>query len=190
MLAHRATRTEIVPRRVVEAWSRVNCRILALYRIKRNQFTPNVPTEALHVTTRLKSFCWRVQQLAGNGGFAPPPDHCGSKIAADPATLAEVSRQPRCTHRRSHQQVQAAASSRARGIGRRIADSLRVAGCGGRGFLIVTRSLRASMQEIDERKAAQEPGRLSDASVWEFDKFAIWRPGARTGRVRATCPGL
>jgi hypothetical protein len=79
MLAHRATRTEIVPRRVVEAWSRVNCRILALYRIKWNQFTPNVPTEALHVTTRLKSFCWRVQQLAGNGGFAPPPDHCGSK---------------------------------------------------------------------------------------------------------------
>jgi type II secretory pathway predicted ATPase ExeA len=29
-----------------------------------------VPTEALHVTTRLESFCWRVQQLAGDGGFA------------------------------------------------------------------------------------------------------------------------
>jgi general secretion pathway protein A len=29
-----------------------------------------VPTEALHLTTRLESFCWRVQQLAGEGGFA------------------------------------------------------------------------------------------------------------------------
>ena len=29
-----------------------------------------MPTEALHLTTRLESFCWRVQQLAGEGGFA------------------------------------------------------------------------------------------------------------------------
>jgi hypothetical protein len=44
--------------------------MLALYGLKWNPFTPNVPTEALHVTTRLESFCWRVQQLAGDGGFA------------------------------------------------------------------------------------------------------------------------
>src|SRR4249920_2677909 len=44
--------------------------MLALYGLKWNPFTPNVPTEALHVTTRLQSFCWRVQQLAGEGGFA------------------------------------------------------------------------------------------------------------------------
>jgi hypothetical protein len=31
---------------------------------------PRVPTEALHVSTRLESVCWRVQQLAGDGGFA------------------------------------------------------------------------------------------------------------------------
>src|SRR6516164_3621250 len=44
--------------------------MLALYGLKWNPFTPNVPTEALHVTPRLESFCWRVQQLAGDGGFA------------------------------------------------------------------------------------------------------------------------
>jgi len=48
----------------------VNTKMLALYGLKWNPFTPNVPTEALHVTTRLESFCWRVQQLAGDGGFA------------------------------------------------------------------------------------------------------------------------
>jgi type II secretory pathway predicted ATPase ExeA len=44
--------------------------MLALYGLKWNPFVPNVPTEALHVTTQLESFCWRVQQLAGEGGFA------------------------------------------------------------------------------------------------------------------------
>ena len=48
----------------------MNNKMLALYGLKWNPFTPNVPTEALHVTTRLQSFCWRVQQLAGDGGFA------------------------------------------------------------------------------------------------------------------------
>ena len=44
--------------------------MLALYGLKWNPFIPSVPTEALHVSTRLESFCWRVQQLAGEGGFA------------------------------------------------------------------------------------------------------------------------
>src|ERR1700719_477968 len=44
--------------------------MLALYGLKWNPFAPNVPTEALHVTPRLESFCWRGQQLAGEGGFA------------------------------------------------------------------------------------------------------------------------
>jgi type II secretory pathway predicted ATPase ExeA len=48
----------------------VNNKMLALYGLKWNPFTPNVPTEALHVTPRMESFCWRVQQLAGDGGFA------------------------------------------------------------------------------------------------------------------------
>ena len=48
----------------------MNNKMLALYGLKWNPFAPTVPTEALHVTTRLESFCWRVQQLAGDGGFA------------------------------------------------------------------------------------------------------------------------
>ena len=48
----------------------MNNKMLALYGLKWNPFTPNVPTEALHVTPRVESFCWRVQQLAGDGGFA------------------------------------------------------------------------------------------------------------------------
>ena len=44
----------------------MNNKMLALYGLKWNPFAPNVPTEALHVTPRLESFCWRVQQLAGS----------------------------------------------------------------------------------------------------------------------------
>lgn len=43
----------------------MNSKMLALYGLTWNPFTHNLPTEALHVTPRLESFCWRVQQLAG-----------------------------------------------------------------------------------------------------------------------------
>ena len=48
----------------------MNKKLLALYGLKWNPFAPGVPVEALHVTTRLESFCWRVRQLIGEGGFA------------------------------------------------------------------------------------------------------------------------
>jgi len=48
----------------------VNKKLLALYGLKWNPFAPDVPAEALHVTPRTESFCWRVEQLAGEGGFA------------------------------------------------------------------------------------------------------------------------
>jgi general secretion pathway protein A len=48
----------------------VNKKMLALYGLKWNPFAPDVPVEALHVTRRIESFCWRVQQLVGEGGFA------------------------------------------------------------------------------------------------------------------------
>jgi general secretion pathway protein A len=48
----------------------VNKKLLALYGLKWNPFAPDVPVEALHVTRRIESFCWRVEQLAGEGGFA------------------------------------------------------------------------------------------------------------------------
>ena len=43
---------------------------LALYGLKWNPFAPDVPVEALHVSARTQSFCWRVEQLAGEGGFS------------------------------------------------------------------------------------------------------------------------
>ena len=48
----------------------MNKKLLALYGLKWNPFAPDVPVEALHVTPRIESFCWRVEQLAGEGGFA------------------------------------------------------------------------------------------------------------------------
>jgi type II secretory pathway predicted ATPase ExeA len=45
-------------------------KLLALYGLKWNPFTPDVPVEALHVSPRIHSFCWRVEQLAGEGGYA------------------------------------------------------------------------------------------------------------------------
>jgi len=48
----------------------VNKKLLALYGLKWNPFAPDVPAEALHITPRIESFCWRVEQLAREGGFA------------------------------------------------------------------------------------------------------------------------
>ena len=48
----------------------MNKKLLALYGLKWNPFAPDVPVEALHLTPRIESFCWRVEQLAGEGGFA------------------------------------------------------------------------------------------------------------------------
>ena len=44
--------------------------LLALFGLKWNPFTPDVPTEALHVTPRVESFCRRVEAMIVEGGFA------------------------------------------------------------------------------------------------------------------------
>ena len=48
----------------------MNKKMLALYGLKWNPFAPDVPVEALHISRRIESFCWRVEQLVGEGGFA------------------------------------------------------------------------------------------------------------------------
>jgi general secretion pathway protein A len=48
----------------------MNKKHLALYGLKYNPFLPDVPVEALHRTPKVESFCWRVEQLVGDGGFA------------------------------------------------------------------------------------------------------------------------
>ena len=48
----------------------MNKKLLSLYGLKWNPFSQDLPVEALHVTPRIESFAWRVEQLAGEGGFA------------------------------------------------------------------------------------------------------------------------
>lgn len=48
----------------------MNKKLLSLYGLKWNPFAVEVPTEALHVSPRVDSFCWRVEQLIDEGGFA------------------------------------------------------------------------------------------------------------------------
>ena len=48
----------------------MNKKLLALFGLKWNPFSPDVPTEALLVAPRIESFCWRVENLAREGGFA------------------------------------------------------------------------------------------------------------------------
>jgi type II secretory pathway predicted ATPase ExeA len=48
----------------------VNKKLLGLYGLKWNPFSPDVPTDALLVAPRIESFCWRIENLAREGGFA------------------------------------------------------------------------------------------------------------------------
>jgi type II secretory pathway predicted ATPase ExeA len=44
--------------------------MLSLFGLKWNPFAADVPVEALCMTPRVDSFCWRVEQMVGEGGFA------------------------------------------------------------------------------------------------------------------------
>jgi general secretion pathway protein A len=48
----------------------MNKKLLSLFGLKWNPFSPDVPAEALLITPRMESFCWRVENLAREGGFA------------------------------------------------------------------------------------------------------------------------
>ena len=55
----------------------------ALYGLKYNPFSPELPTEALYIPARIESFCWRIEQaLIREGGFA--------MIHGDPGTGKSV----------------------------------------------------------------------------------------------------
>ena len=48
----------------------MNQKLLALYGLKWNPFTPDVPTEALYVPPNVENFCWRIEQAhLREGGF-------------------------------------------------------------------------------------------------------------------------
>jgi general secretion pathway protein A len=49
----------------------MNQTLLALYGLKWNPFTPEVPIEALYVPPKVEDFCWRIEQAhLREGGFA------------------------------------------------------------------------------------------------------------------------
>jgi len=61
----------------------MNKKLLALYGLKWNPFSAELPTEALHVVPKVENFCWRVEQgLIREGGFA--------MITGDPGTGKSV----------------------------------------------------------------------------------------------------
>ena len=45
-------------------------KLLSLYGLKWNPFSPNVPIEALFVPPPIEHFCWRLEQQVRDGGFA------------------------------------------------------------------------------------------------------------------------
>ena len=56
----------------------MNKKLLSLYSLKFNPFSPDLPHSALWIPPILESFCWRIQQHVGEGGFA--------LITGDPGT--------------------------------------------------------------------------------------------------------
>lgn len=48
----------------------MNKKLLSVFGLKWNPFSPDVPIEALHLTPKVENFCWRTENLAREGGFA------------------------------------------------------------------------------------------------------------------------
>jgi type II secretory pathway predicted ATPase ExeA len=48
----------------------MNKKLLSLYSLKFNPFSAEVPASALCNTASIQSFCWRIEQQIGEGGFA------------------------------------------------------------------------------------------------------------------------
>jgi type II secretory pathway predicted ATPase ExeA len=67
----------------------MNKKHLALYGLKYNPFSPDVPVEALYRTPKMESFCWRLEQLVGDGGFALVTGSPGVGKSATLRVLAE-----------------------------------------------------------------------------------------------------
>src|SRR5499425_3934214 len=67
----------------------MNKKLLSFYGLKWSPFSPEVPTEALYVTPRVESFCWRIEQLASEGGFGLVTGESGAGKSVTLRILAE-----------------------------------------------------------------------------------------------------
>lgn len=68
----------------------MNKKLLALYGLKWNPFSPELPIEALRVNPRLESFCFRIEQaLVREGGFALVTGEPGTGKSVALRVLAE-----------------------------------------------------------------------------------------------------
>lgn len=57
-------------------------KLLALYSLKFNPFSADIPTSALFPTPATESFCWRIENQVGEGGFALVSGEPGSGKSA------------------------------------------------------------------------------------------------------------
>ncbi len=67
----------------------MNKKLLSLYSLKFNPFSPEVPTSALCGTPAIENFCWRIEQQIGEGGFALAIGDPGTGKSAALRILAE-----------------------------------------------------------------------------------------------------
>ena len=67
----------------------MNKKLLALYSLKFNPFSQQVPPAALWVSPQIENFCWRIEQQIGEGGFALAVGDPGSGKSAALRILAE-----------------------------------------------------------------------------------------------------
>ena len=67
----------------------MNKKLLGLYGLKFNPFSPQVPADALLATPQIESFCWRIEQQIGEGGFALALGEPGSGKSAALRILSE-----------------------------------------------------------------------------------------------------
>jgi general secretion pathway protein A len=64
-------------------------KLLALYSLKFNPFSAEIPASALFPTPATESFCWRIENQVGEGGFAMISGEPGSGKSAALRTLAD-----------------------------------------------------------------------------------------------------
>ena len=57
-------------------------KLLALYSLKFNPFSADIPTAALFPSPAIESFCWRIENQVGEGGFALVSGEPGSGKSA------------------------------------------------------------------------------------------------------------